>query len=61
MDFTDKTIIITGGTQGIGAAIVSDFCNAGANVILTGTKKIEDDALEISGHRKNIKYIQLDY
>jgi len=61
MDFTDKTIIITGGTQGIGAAIVSDFCNAGANVILTGTKKIEDDALEISGHRKNIQYIQLDY
>jgi 3-oxoacyl-[acyl-carrier protein] reductase len=61
MDFTDKTIIITGGTQGIGAAIVSVFCNAGANVILTGTKKIEDDSLEISGHRKNIQYIQLDY
>ena len=40
MNFKNKTIIITGGTGGIGASLVHQFCEAGANVLLTGTKKV---------------------
>jgi 3-oxoacyl-[acyl-carrier protein] reductase len=61
LDFTDKTIIITGGTRGIGASIASIFCDAGANVIVTGTKKMKGISLEVSEHKKNIQYYQLDY
>jgi 3-oxoacyl-[acyl-carrier protein] reductase len=61
MDFTDKTIIITGGTRGIGAAIVSAFCNARANIIVTGTKKTGIESIEVSDNQNNIQYHQLDY
>ena len=47
LDFTDKTISITGGTRGIGAAIASVFCDVGANVVVTGTKKTEDVSPEV--------------
>ena len=56
MDFTDKTIIITGGTRGIGAAIASDFCDVGANVVVTGTKKTEDVSPEVFSRMNKIQY-----
>ncbi|RZI45585.1 3-oxoacyl-[acyl-carrier-protein] reductase [Rickettsiales endosymbiont of Peranema trichophorum] len=34
-----KTALITGATGGIGRAIAKAFCDAGANVILTGTRE----------------------
>ena len=61
MDFTDKTIIITGGTRGIGAAIASVFCDVGANVVVTGTKKTEDVSPEVFTRMNKIQYQQLDY
>lgn len=36
MDFTNKNVIITGGTTGIGLATAKAFINAGANVWITG-------------------------
>jgi len=36
LDLTDKVAIVTGGTRGIGRAIVERFCKAGASVVLTG-------------------------
>jgi len=36
MDFTDKNVVITGGTTGIGLATAKAFINAGANVWITG-------------------------
>ena len=59
MDFTDKTVIITGGTRGIGAAMVNIFCDSGANVVVTGTKKIGYKSPEISNSQNNIEYLQL--
>jgi 3-oxoacyl-[acyl-carrier protein] reductase len=43
-DFKNKTILITGGTRGIGEKIAEDLLSLGANLILTGTnpKKIEE-------------------
>ena len=61
LDFSEKTIIITGGTRGIGAAIVKAFFDVGANVVVTGTKKIEDVSLAISNTHSNIQYHQLDF
>jgi len=61
LDFSNKTVIITGGTRGIGAAIMNNFCNAGANVVITGTKKPEDVITDSPNHRHNIQYHKLDF
>ena len=39
LNFKNKTVIITGGTRGIGKSLVHIFNDVGANVIITGTKK----------------------
>ncbi len=37
-DFSGATVLVTGGTAGIGYAIASAFADAGANVTVTGTR-----------------------
>ena len=61
LTFTNKTVIITGGTRGIGAAMVRVFCDAGANVVVTGTKKTGVKSLGVPYSQNNIQYHQLDY
>lgn len=47
MDFTDKRILVTGGSRGIGFAIVEAFVEAGARVAVNGrTEQSVSDALE---------------
>ena len=57
--FLNKSIVVTGGTRGIGAQIVKMFASEGANVICTGR-----DEIDLMARRKNapdnVKYIQLD-
>lgn len=36
VSFNDKTVVVTGGTKGIGKAIAECFLGSGANVIVTG-------------------------
>ena len=58
-DFSDKTIIITGATRGIGKQIAEDLFSLGARLILTGTK--EEDIKKLNSLKKpNIKYYYLD-
>ena len=45
IDFSNKTVIVTGGTRGIGAAIVELFQQCNADVIATGTNTREIDRL----------------
>ncbi len=49
MIFNDKTVIITGGSEGVGAATARLFAEAGANLMLVarGKKKLEAIAEEV--------------
>jgi NAD(P)-dependent dehydrogenase (short-subunit alcohol dehydrogenase family) len=41
-DFTDASVLVTGGTSGIGHATASAFADAGATVTVTGTRPAPD-------------------
>tara|TARA_Y100001938_G_scaffold97849_1_gene134000 strand:- start:17890 stop:18597 length:708 start_codon:yes stop_codon:yes gene_type:complete len=43
IDYKNQTVLITGATRGIGKQIAEDMRDAGANLILTGTKPRADD------------------
>jgi len=47
IDFTDKTILVTGGSRGIGRSMVETFKKLGANVYFTYNKN-EDAAKEVA-------------
>ena len=36
ISFSNKTVVVTGGTKGIGKSIAERFLESGANVIVTG-------------------------
>jgi len=56
-DYTGASILVTGGSSGLGAGVASAFRDAGANVMITGTRATSDDYDEdFSGFR----YLQLD-
>jgi 3-oxoacyl-[acyl-carrier protein] reductase len=42
-DFTDASIVVTGGTSGIGHTLATAFSAAGATVTITGTRPTADD------------------
>jgi 3-oxoacyl-[acyl-carrier protein] reductase len=42
-DFTGTTVLVTGGTSGIGHAVASAFASAGASVTVTGTRASATD------------------
>ena len=46
LDFTGKRVLVTGGSSGIGNGIAHAFKEAGAEVIVTGTRPDEGDYLE---------------
>ncbi|RYE18368.1 MAG: SDR family NAD(P)-dependent oxidoreductase, partial [Sphingobacteriaceae bacterium] len=53
MDFTNKNVVITGGTTGIGLATAKAFISAGANVLITGrnAENLQKAAEEISSQK----------
>lgn len=63
-DFSNRTVLITGATRGIGKSIADVLYSAGANLILTGTNKIKIAQLNNEISKNNIlrkKYIQVDF
>ncbi len=59
-DFAGKTVLITGGTRGIGSAMAKAFSNANARVICTGTNSDNISNLKDSSQTDQVSYIQLD-
>ncbi len=55
MDFTNKNVVITGGTTGIGFAPAKAFINAGANVWITGrnAENLQKASAEINSQKLN--------
>ena len=41
LDFNGKTVIVTGGTKGVGRGIALAFLDAGANVVVCGRSEVE--------------------
>ena len=63
IDFENKTVVITGGTRGVGAAMVEAFLGSGAKVYATGTdpqvlKELNDSA---KFKAKPVEYLYLDF
>ncbi|MGB3471288.1 MAG: SDR family oxidoreductase [Erythrobacter sp.] len=61
LDFRGKRVLVTGGSSGIGNGIAHAFANAGAEVIVTGTRPDEGDYLEAEDSDfTGLAYHQLD-
>ncbi len=56
LDFSGKSVLVTGGSDGIGYGIARVFERAGASVTVTGTKPAADYDQDFSG----LRYLQLD-
>ena len=61
IDLKNKTVLITGATRGIGAAIAHVFVQANADVVLTGTKKDEIARLNEENGNSRIKWVYADF
>ena len=58
--FAGKTVLVTGGSTGIGNAAARRFLAEGARVIVTGTRVSTADYAGIDGDLAGIEYHQLD-
>jgi len=61
LDFTSKTILITGATRGIGQSIADEFEKAGAKLILTGTNSANINLLNKKYNGSMRRYYMLDF
>lgn len=60
MDFSNKVVLITGGTRGIGKAIADYLYECGATLLLTGTRQEQVDKLNAEETPRKI-YLQVDF
>ena len=61
LNYESRTVLITGGTRGIGSAIADVFMNSGANLILTGTNPKTIAELNQKFGDVKLKYMSLDF
>ena len=56
LNFKNKIVLITGSTYGIGSVIANRFLKEGADVIITGRKKIKDIKI-----KSNLSFYKVDF
>jgi len=61
IDLAGKTALITGASRGIGKAIADDFLQAGAQVVLTGTKQADIEKLGTENENRHIHWLPADF
>lgn len=61
LDFSEKKILVTGGTRGIGKEIAIQFLNSGGYVIITGTKTVDESKLKKEWGYNNLIYKRVDF
>lgn len=61
-DFSGKTVLVTGGAQGIGRSIVENFANSGAQVLIADLQLAQAQALasELSGRGCDVQAVGVD-
>ncbi len=58
---SEKVAIVTGGTRGIGRAIVEKFAENGAKVVFTGTSQVSDDmAARLADLHADYRFVKAD-
>lgn len=58
-DFSDAKVLVTGGTSGIGYGIAAAFANAGASVVVTGTRAAARDYVDVDLSRFTFKSLKV--
>lgn len=56
LDFSNASVLVTGGSDGIGYGIARAFCSAGAHVMITGTRHADSYGRDYSG----MQFFQMD-
>ncbi|MDP7667402.1 MAG: SDR family oxidoreductase, partial [Rhodospirillales bacterium] len=57
MDFSQKKVLVTGSTSGIGAATALAFAGAGADVMITGRDKARGEAVRAEAERAGARAV----
>ena len=63
IDFTGQRALVTGGTRGIGAAIVRELAGSGASVVATGRDRSNIEFLQAQADQTSlpVRYVSIDF
>ena len=60
IDFTNRTVLVTGATRGIGKQVAIDMVSCGAEVIVTSTRQVDAENL-LDNLGANARHFAVDF